>query len=590
MLSLLGGAGKGYNDGTQQALENRRRAALDQIALDRNARDATVFGQEQEDRAAMRKAGESVTAVPDLVTDADGNQVQRQIKPDDVDNADVGTPGASPNLPAQRVGMQGLLTPEKAAAEAARQNTPEAMRARQLAELQKQSPEKAAALQAHDLTLKNTQIDLAAKEYDAGMNKAASRGLGSLVDWTNNSGSSDFKAKLVVSADGKTGEIHEVQPDGTLKPTGLSFANTAQGAAEAATMLARTVPPTAKLKHYMDVKESDRKESHDLATESYQNRMAGVAEKNAETNEQYRKDMGDAAGLRAEKAGTSKSAVDRMSESDKLTFADINKQRETINAAITKAQAEGMWDDKAPGSQQLQTRLNALNMRAQAMTSKYERDGASGAADPLGVRKPAASAGGVDTKIDPAVQSGRDAEAGKLMVRQEFGGDLARAQSELVAMQDGIKRAPKGEARTMLESQAARLQAGIAAMKADGGPMQQRAAGTREPPPIVPAGAPPVAARPTMQATAAAAQPFAPQATGDAALNAIEAGNVAAMKPLNDAVVTAQAQLAAVAKSGDPAALQRYAAALTQARAAREQAAQQKFGNRAPQYLASVGA
>lgn len=73
-------------------------------------------------------------------------------------------------------------------------------------------------------------------------------------------------------------------------------------------------------------------------------------------------------------------------------------------------------------------------------------------------------------------------------------------------------------------------------------------------------------------------------------MNRIDAENIASMKPLNDAVELAKSQLAATAKSGDPQALSRYAAALTAARAAREKAAQDKFGNRAAQYLASVGA
>lgn len=48
----------------------------------------------------------------------------------------------------------------------------------------------------------------------------------------------------------------------------------------------------------------------------------------------------------------------------------------------------------------------------------------------------------------------------------EFGGDVNRARAELAQMEAGIKAAPANEARTMLQSQAARLRAGIAAMSA----------------------------------------------------------------------------------------------------------------------------
>lgn len=78
------------------------------------------------------------------------------------------------------------------------------------------------------------------------------------------------------------------------------------------------------------------------------------------------------------------------------------------------------------------------------------------------------TATGLGAKIAPTAQAASDVAAGKQMVLAEHGGDLNRARAELAAMQDGIKRAPKGEARSALESQAARLKAGIDALSQKG--------------------------------------------------------------------------------------------------------------------------
>jgi hypothetical protein len=386
MLSLLAGLGQGYNQGTQQQFENDRKTKLDQIALDRAAREGTEFDQSQADRTELRAAGAPVAATPDTVQTADGTQ-QRMLPDPSSDNRDAGEAGTATPIPAQRVGMQGLMAPDQANAAVAAANTPEAMRARQLAVLQKQSPEKAAILQAHDLSLKNTQMDVANKEFDSAASAAAAKGWDAFGKFMDDSQADNSKGKWVPSADGKTMQAYKMGPDGTLQPSGLIFENSPKGLAEAATFVSKQVPITAKLKHYMDVKEADRKEGHDQATERYQDRMAGVAEQNAATNEKFREDMGAAA---TTKAG--KGVVERMTEVDKLTFTDLNKQRETINNEITKARAQGMWNDKDPGAQQLLTQQNALGMRAQALIKKYDTDGSSGAPDPLGVRKPPAAA------------------------------------------------------------------------------------------------------------------------------------------------------------------------------------------------------
>jgi hypothetical protein len=550
MLSLLAGLGTGYNQGTQQDLDNKRRASLDQIALDRAARDRTEFDQSQADRTELRAAGAPVVAAPDTVQTADGTQ-QRMLPDPSSDNRDAGEAGTAAPQPAMRVGMQGALNADQAIAATTKANSPEAMRARQLAVLQKQSPEKAAILQAHDLSLKNTQMDLANKEFDSAASTAAGKGWDAFGEWMNNTGSSDTKGKWVPSADGKTMQAYKMGADGTLVPSGLIFENSPKGLTEAATFVSKQVPITAKLKHYMDVKESDRREGHDQATERYQDRMATVAEQNADTNEKYRQDMGAAAGAKA-----GKGVVERMSEADKMTFADINKQREQISGEITKAQAQGMWNEKDPGAQALQTRLQALNMRGTALLGKYGDGAAPATADPLGVRKPAAAGPAKPASTLGANGPTNAAERGMQAAVRLNPQEEAR-NTEVMTSPDNLRQLDEEIARTKSPETLAVLQGERAKVVAA---MQKPTA--------------PPAAAPTRMAAAVAAQP-APAAP---------AAKPAAVAPLEvagqklDAARTATANAnAALRKFGlrqrseNPAG---YQAALQAAEAAKAQEAE----------------
>lgn len=293
MLSLLQGLGNGYNRQTQQEFDNTRKTKLDQIALDRAARDSTEFAQAQDDRTELRNAAQPVVAQPDMVQGTDG-PVQASNPDPSTDSIDVGQPGTAPAIPAYRVGMQTALSPAQSATATAEANTPEAIRARQLAVLQRQSPEKAAILQAHDLSIKNTQMDLANKEFDSAASAAASKGWDAFGAFMNDSNASDAKGKWVPSSDGKTMQAYKQGPDGSLAPSGLIFENSPKGLAEAATFVSKQVPITAKLKHFMDEKEAARREGHDLATEKYQTGMLDVAKQNADTNSAYKDQAGAA--------------------------------------------------------------------------------------------------------------------------------------------------------------------------------------------------------------------------------------------------------------------------------------------------------
>lgn len=395
MMSLLAGLSgglQGYNTGTQQRLDNERRAKIDQIALERAQREGTEFDQQQADRAELRAAGAPVAASPDMAQTPDG-PMQRMVKSDTQDNRDVGQPGEQAPAPASIVAGQGGLSPDATAAALAQQNSPQAVQSRQLDVLQRQNPAVARQFMTSRTQGELAEVQLhaakateASKAVSLGLRKAAGQGWDALAEYMNKSGADHETGQWVPSADGKTMTAHQRAQDGSLKPVqGMTFPNTDKGRLEAAMALDSSIPLDAKLEYH-------QKEASAANTERHQTRMEGIAKQNADTNEEYRKDMGLAALTKADNTG--KSPFDRMSEVDKTTLLDLNKQAEAINAAILKARAEGSFDEASPNGHALMTERAALRLRASALASKYAKDGDSGAPDPLGVRTPAATTKG----------------------------------------------------------------------------------------------------------------------------------------------------------------------------------------------------
>lgn len=77
-------------------------------------------------------------------------------------------------------------------------------------------------------------------------------------------------------------------------------------------------------------------------------------------------------------------SIDRMSEIDKATLLNINKQRDAITTAIIKGRADGSFQEDSPGAKALNTQLATLNLKQQQLQEKYG-DGGS-APDPMGLR------------------------------------------------------------------------------------------------------------------------------------------------------------------------------------------------------------
>jgi hypothetical protein len=256
------------------------------------------------------------------------------VKPVTADNRDVGTdPTAAP-----------VATPRSA----------EDIAARQTPIVQKYDPAKGLSMQASAMALNAAKTKEANDKFDQGVNAAAAGGWDSLMEYTNKSGASPEKHRAVPNTEdgGKTVRIMKVMPDGSLIPTGQIYNADTQGVMTAAEMLTRGTPMAAK----------DR-------------------EKNDETR-------ANAAETRAN------GGINRLSENDKLTLQDLNKQGEQINAARLKLEGDPTFDADSPEGQKKLKRFADLErdvaIKKRALAQKADSAnadrpvGRGGSADPMG--------------------------------------------------------------------------------------------------------------------------------------------------------------------------------------------------------------
>lgn len=552
-ISFLAGLGAGYLAEDDKQTERKRQSRLDQITFDRAQRDTDTYNEQQSNRAAVRTA-----AAPLPVENVDG------VGPPAEDGT---TPRSSYRVGAAQFADQGAAT--------AAANDPTARDGRIASVMRGIDPGQAQQFEQGTKQAKLTDVQM--KEHiQKAQTEGTMRALSAAL-----AGQTPAEVESIFNSSGDT-KVHNLQftpidvnhpvlgPQKSMRITGTRDDGQPFVLPDAVDASFKLFNAEKQFGMLVDAKKDATKNKKD-------DRELDIRDNAQKSLSRYHDAIAGAAGVRAENSGKGKATgVDRMSEADKEEYKGVKDQVKAINAEITKAQAADNWNEASDNAKRLKTQVASLNLRGRAILDRYAAE--DDAPDPIGLRKPAAaaSAGVVPTRVDPGTQDVRDTAAGKQMVLTEFGGDVNRARSELAAMQDGIRKAPSGEARMMLESQAKRLQLGISAMGAAPAPARMAAAGV----------APPPAAAVVPKPALAVQQ--GPKPTGDATMNAIQARNMEALVPLTDAVVQAKQQLAAVAKSGDPKALARYAAALQQARDARAAAAEQTLGNNAPQYLASV--
>lgn len=123
-----------------------------------------------------------------------------------------------------------------------------------------------------------------------------------------------------------------------------------------------------------------------------------VAKAGAIADEQY--------GAQAKHSDRLKSAFDRLPEAVKLQVQQTAAELKTINDAVTKAKADGMWDPaKNPAQAELVADQAGLRKRLDTMLKGSEGDALGLFADP-----PKTAAGAEKTELDPAKSKGAKKE------------------------------------------------------------------------------------------------------------------------------------------------------------------------------------
>lgn len=486
-IAFLTGLGTGamtqYDKESKQKREDEDRALRNEAAqLQIDAAKKAVS-----DQKTIAQAGLPV----EMVEGAGG-----MVKPDTMDNRDVGLPENAdlPNQGLQQggysVGGKAFTDPASAQAELTAQNSPEARSKRVIAAVSGIDPMKALDLE-NQQTQRGRETIKFTQEQEAYAKKLKDEGA---ID--------ALKALRIGDGAGMTAAFNK---GGEFKILGEPVLKTEQ----------RDIPgvgtiPTFSATFQVQGKDGQPKEmtvnSHDLGMSLmpyekwYDAQLKGAKEgrEGRETDSKVKLQNAQA-GYYDSAAGAKDTAANKMSEIDKSTLNSINKQRETINTAITKAQAEGSYDPNSPGTKALSTKLAALALQESQLQARYAGDPGGAKPDPLGVRGAAPSGGGGPLN-NPATQPARDAEAGAILM-QEYGGDVTKAQAAANELAGEVKRA-KGDAKAILQSQLNRLQIGIA--NASKAPAPNAAAGG------LPQAAKPAPAAPAPDAPSAAAPAAAP--------------------------------------------------------------------------------
>lgn len=386
-------------------------------------KDKLAESEHEEDRAARREErdfqrGERqrITGMRrDLADAATPVAVEQNlVRGPEMDDRDVGTPGAVLQPDGYRVGNARMADRGQADAMAASQNAEGARMMRMTGALEKHGEfDKAASMRTSarqakvaDLQLDEMQQQKITREYDRNLMKAGDThdALAAFISNSKGDGQGGkVKTTAVVSQDGKTTTYHTVEADGSTKATPHTFANTPEGVLQAKFLMSQGIEPKEKLAHILgEAKTAEEKRRYEadfglrkeVATASMKNDAARTGMVAAQLGLAKNADARSAAAAEAEA---------KLPPAVKLAYGPMAKELDTIGGAIAKAQADGTWAPASPGAQQLLVRQRELTTQAQQMLAPYMGKGGAPAAnaDPLGLLAAPAPGAAPGAKVPP---------------------------------------------------------------------------------------------------------------------------------------------------------------------------------------------
>lgn len=309
-ISFLAGMGAGYIKAKDKALENERQAARDK--REQEAHDATMdaYRQTKANQAELKAVGseqQTPSYTPDQgqQLDAVANAKDAQGNPYYAVGSDAsGKYTVTPNFQDETGAKPAPYSPATIAAKGVNYlgknyNTPlsdeqvSGARRTRMADLAAQGNTLAGTALTNDMQRESSQLtidkskqeiaDKALKKRIDGL-KTPEEMAAFMTESPADKAGGEFKAQARYAADRKTFTFDKVNPDGTFTPTGQVFENSAQGMDKARMTLAGFMTPEQRIQQYQFEETKAEQARHNKATE-------GTAKQNADTNEQYRKDL-----------------------------------------------------------------------------------------------------------------------------------------------------------------------------------------------------------------------------------------------------------------------------------------------------------
>jgi len=529
LLALIAGAGAGYMKQENLKRDQKREDERDRREQEvHNARMADI-DRANADRDALRAAGSPVAVTEEQLAG-----------PVDPENA---SPAAAAPLPTvAKAGGAAFASRGVADEAAAKLNTPDGTRSRVMQALTAQgNPVGADQVRTSGIQAEAAQMQLTAGQraeaaalFDAGLREAISRGPEALATFMSeshadgNGGAVKFTAKL--NPDG-TFQMTRKREDGTETPFGGKFGTDEGGMATAGLMLSRAIPDSAKAAHMLQVREAQRRADHDAA-------QLKIAQQNANTQEGYRKDQAEnmrkQRELEEQKIELLRAKADKPGGPIVLGLKDMRDFESDLTGHIKE-----QYPVKEGADEKERAAINAQATARKALGNTLFRNNA---------------------------QIGIPLTAGTVLQAMELAGD--RKNVRIVRIGGVAHEAVVVNGSPVITS-------GPLQEKQAAGPAPARDEEIRKAPPG------------SFVRNGAAGQ--AAQGVAGQAAPALSPEKEAVMAPLNAQVQQASEQMKAVAASGDQAAIQRYAAVLEQARAARLKEAIHQFGqNGANDYLSTL--
>lgn len=445
MVSFLAGMGTGYIKARDKAYEQERQAKQDAWMEEQRNRQRQDWQEADKLKADLKDAAATRDTVAGTETKAGDTRVFSQSAENAaamqklLDN-EAELTGAAPVQQASTAVTGKMARGHQIGATAEGMNTPDARNQRVVDALMNNGQiERAGTMETNLLDQKAKRLGLQAAELkfaDEQFNRALGEKFANSPDWTTaaaqvltetqQGGLAGVNVTAVPGKDGKTVDFVGQGADGQTRVL-ATFENSDAGKAQ---FMQRVMRAPVETKIGWIVEDAQRRQ-----TQANADRDFDLRKRESESQMQYRDRMLAIQQAQESRARATHAATmedNKIPPAVKLNAQALADQIKSVDNALNKAMAEGMFDPNNPGAQKLIEQRAALSIQYRNLLNPYIPGGKGQADDPLGL-----SGGGA-----PAAGAGK----------QAAGGSTAEAPTAAPA-QKSTPKAPAYQPPTMQQIQ-----------------------------------------------------------------------------------------------------------------------------------------